>query len=381
MSSGNNTSFGPPSEFVHLLDQLQVARFSIFAFVFVLGIWGNVMVIASICTAKRLKSSSNYFIANLAVADIGSLLIAMPIAVIGQVTDWPFGGIVCRFLNPLKDLFLHVSIITLTAIAIDRYVHTAYPFKPHLSTNKVKLTIALIWLVDYLIVPLPMGFVMKIRKHPWNGFDVCMAEWSPEGRKISILVLCGFVFLSVFITGLAYLGVGVVMFGQRQRMKQRAQEQGARNQQKAFKRQLEKNAKTVNLMVVIVLVFWLTVLPLTVFGLLLELKVLVLNPSEYVISFFVALHLLFLQHCINPILLYVLSKEMRAGFAACLQGCCKEGRGYPRQYSRKASTNGKPMLLRTNGKSPQTEASLAVNEIPKMYNIVNHNNGGPTVQV
>ncbi|XP_028393047.1 substance-P receptor-like isoform X2 [Dendronephthya gigantea] len=284
MSSGNNTSFGLPlfmnPEFRHLLDQLQVARFSIFAFVFVLGIWGNVMVITSICTAKRLKTSSNYFIANLAIADLGSLLIAMPIAVIGQVTDWPFGAIVCRFLNPLKDLFLHVSCITLTAIAIDRFVHTAYPFKPHLSSYKVKLTIALIWLVDYLVVPLPMGFVMKIRKHPWNGFDVCMAVWSPEGRKISILVLSGFLFLSVLITGLSYLGVGVVMFRQRKRIKQRAQEQGAGNQQKALKRQLEKNAKTVKLMVVIVLAFWFSVLPLTVFGLLQELKVLVLNPSQ-----------------------------------------------------------------------------------------------------
>ena len=382
MSSGNNTSIGLPffmsKEFTKLLDKLQVARFSIFAFVWVLGIWGNVMVIATICTTKRLRSASNYFIANLAVADLGALCISMPMAVIGQVTDWPFGSVVCRFLNPLKDLFLHVSFITLTAIAIDRYVHTAHPFKPHISTYKVKLIIALIWLIDYLIVPLPMGFVMQVSKHPFNGYNVCMARWSPEGQKISILVLAGFVFLSVFVTALAYLGVGIVMLRQRTRIRRRAQKAPGM-QEKDFRRQLEKNAKTVKLMIVIVLAFWLTVLPLTVLGLLLELQVVALSATEYVISLFIVLHLLFLQHCFNPVILYVLCKEMRAGFATCVQGCCggkKQGNDTPRRCSktqiRRDSANTKP---------EQNTVQLAVNGFAKMYSIDNDNKRGPTVQV
>ncbi|CAB3986259.1 neuropeptide FF receptor 2-like [Paramuricea clavata] len=379
MSSGNNTSLVAPSnnEFMRLLDQLQVARFSIFSFVWVLGIWGNVMVITTICTTKRLRSSSNYFIANLAVADMGALCISVPMAVIGQVTDWPFGEIGCRFLNPLKDLFLHVSFITLTAIAIDRYIHIAHPFKPHISIYKVKLIIALIWLVDYLLVPLPMGFVMKVDRHP-NGYNVCMTKWPPKGRKISILVLSGFVFLSVFTTALAYLGVGVAMFRQRGRIKKRAQGQGAATQEKALRRQLEKNAKTVKLMIVIVLVFWLTVLPLTVFGLLLELKVLKLTTSEYVISLFIVLHLLFLQHCANPIILYVLCKEMRAGFAVCVQGCCgnKKYEGSPRRCS---STQMRKDSMPT--KPEQQSVYLAVNGITKMYSINHDNKRGPSVQV
>ena len=378
-TSGNNTtlSFVMNEEFSSLLEQLQVARFSIFSFVWVLGIWGNVMVITTICSTKRLRSSSNYFIANLAVADLGALCISMPMAVIGQVTDWPFGEIVCRFLNPLKDLFLHVSFITLTAIAIDRYIHTAYPFKPRISIYKVKLIIALIWLIDYLLVPLPMGFVMKVDTH-LNGLKVCMTKWSPKGQKISILVVAAFVFLSIFLTALAYLGVAVAMFRQRGRIKKRAQEMVT--QEKAMRRQLEKNAKTVKLMVVIVLAFWLTVLPLTMFGLLLELKVLVLTATEYVISLFVVLHLLFLQHCINPIILYVLCKEMRAGFGACMQSCCcvrKKNKQLPRRCGktqlRKESVNTIP--------DQQHSVDPAVNGFATMYSINHNNQRGPTVQV
>ncbi len=336
------------------------------------------MVIITICTTKRLHSSSNYFIANLAVADMGAMCISMPMVVIGQVTDWPFGEIVCRFLNPLKDLFLHVSFITLTAIAIDRYIHTAYPFRPHISIYKVKLIIALIWLVDFLLVPLPMAFVMKVDKHPLNGFNVCMTKWSPEAQKISILVLAGFVFLSVFLTALAYLGVGVTMIRQRRRIKKRAQNMA--KPEKASRRQLEKNAKTVKLMIVLVLAFWFTVLPLTFFGLLLELKVLVLTASEYVISLFIVLHLLFLQHCINPVILYVLCKEMRAGFTACMQqACCcfvKKNEGLPKRCSKSQLKKDS-----SSAESEQHPVDLAVNGTAKIYSINHDNQRGPTVQV
>ena len=378
-TSANNTtlSFVMNEEFSKLLEQLQVARFSIFSFVWVLGIWGNVMVIATICSTKRLRSSSNYFIANLAVADLGALCISMPMAVIGQVTDWPFGEIVCRFLNPLKDLFLHVSFITLTAIAIDRYIHTAYPFKPHISIYKVKLIIALIWLIDYLLVPLPMGFVMKVETH-LNGLKVCMTKWSPKLQKISILVVAGFVFLSIFLTALAYLGVAVAMFRQRGRIKKRAQEMVT--QEKAMRRQLEKNAKTVKLMIVIVLAFWLTVLPLTIFGLLLELKVLVLTPTEYVISLFVVLHLLFLQHCINPIILYVLCKEMRAGFGACMQSCSCVRKKNQRLSRRCGKTQLRKESVNTIH-DQQHSVNPAVNGFTTMYSINHDNQRGPTVQV
>lgn len=318
MVFSNNSATCPSNknqDFNKLLGDLQVGRFCIYSFIWVLGILGNIAVILTICRTKRLRSSSNYLIVNLAVADLASLCIAMPMILIVQITDWPFGLIVCRFINPLKDLFLHVSMITITVIAIDRYVHTVYPFKTPIPLYKVKLIILLIWLVDYLLIPLPMGFVMKIQRHQMNGHEVCMAIFTPEWQKISILLLSSFLFLSLFLTAFAYVGVGFVMFKQRKRIKLRAQDAGIHA--RSLKRELEKNLKTVKLMMAIVVAFWLSVLPLTMFALLLELKVLMPTREQYVIIFFLASHLLFLQHCINPVILYLLSKDMRAGFYKC----------------------------------------------------------------
>lgn len=317
----------------NLLQNIQVAKLSIFAFVFVLGIWGNIMVIATIFTQNRLRSPSNYFIANLAISDLGALCLSMPLAAIRDIADWPFGEIACRFISPLKDVFLHVSMITLTAIAVDRYIQIVHPFGRKLSFYKVKLIIALIWLVDYLLISLPMAFIMKVLTIP-SGLKICAPQWSPQHRRIAVLCLASFIILFLFVTAFAYLGVGVALTQQRKRIVQRAKESNV--QEKTYRRQLEKNAKTIKVMIAIVVAFWFSALPLTVFALLMELRWIKVSLIDSAITLFITFTLLFLQNCVNPIILYVLSKEMRTGFAACAQCCPKyqqQMTSQPRHYA------------------------------------------------
>lgn len=318
-----------------LLQNVQVAQLSIFAFVFVLGVWGNIIVIVTIFTHKALRSSSNYFIANLAVSDLGGLCLSMPLAALDHLADWPFGDVACRFINPLKDLFLHVSMVTLTAIAVDRYVHIAHPFTPNLSSFKVKLVIVLIWLVDYLLVPLPMAFVMGVQSSG-TGITMCFPMWSAQHRRIAIICLASIILLSLFVMAFAYLGVGIALTQQRKRIVQRAQRSGV--EQEPYRRQLEKNAKTVKVMVVIVIAFWFSALPLTLFGLLSEFEMLKLTLTEVSIASSATITLLFFQNCMNPIILYVLSKEMRSGFVGCVK--CRRRRDDKQGESLTKSRNG-----------------------------------------
>ena len=295
---------------------MHVVQLSIFAFVFVLGIWGNIMVIVTIFTQNRLRSSSNYFIANLAVSDLGALCLSLPVAALHSLVGWPLGDIACRFINPLKDLFLNVSMVTLTAIAVDRYLHIAHPFRTQLSFYKVKLVIVLIWLINYILIPLPMAFVMKVQTSK-SALKLCQPVWSGQHRRIAIICLSSFIFMFAGITALAYLGVGLALKQQRKRIVQRARKSGI--QEKMYRRQLEKNAKTLKVMVVIVVAFWFSALPLTLYGLLSELKVLKMSGDESSLTFFVTVTLLLLPNSMNPIILYVVSREMRSGFAACVQ--------------------------------------------------------------
>ena len=69
----------------------------LFFIVFVVGITGNLMVCYSVWRSSHLKTVTNYFLANLAVADFLVLLICLPPSVIQDVTQsWFLGAVMCK---------------------------------------------------------------------------------------------------------------------------------------------------------------------------------------------------------------------------------------------------------------------------------------------
>lgn len=56
-----------------------------YSMVFVIGIVGNSLVVAIVCKSPRMRTVTNYFIANLALADILVLLFCLPATLIGNL--------------------------------------------------------------------------------------------------------------------------------------------------------------------------------------------------------------------------------------------------------------------------------------------------------
>jgi len=73
---------------------LRVLFVSLYAVIFVLGVSGNSLVVYVICREKSLQTTTNVFIANLAVSDIMMCLLAVPFTPIsGLLSDWVFGRV------------------------------------------------------------------------------------------------------------------------------------------------------------------------------------------------------------------------------------------------------------------------------------------------
>jgi len=73
---------------------LRVLFVSLYGVVFVLGVSGNTLVVYVICRDKSLQTTTNVFIANLAVSDVVMCLLAVPFTPIsGLLTDWVFGKV------------------------------------------------------------------------------------------------------------------------------------------------------------------------------------------------------------------------------------------------------------------------------------------------
>ncbi len=123
----------------------------IYLFVSVLSAWTvflNLLVIISISHFKKLHTPTNLLILSLAVADLLTGLIVIPIEGIKQnETCWYFGDTYCGLFVIIVRLLLCTSLSTLVLIAADRYVAVCYPllYPQKISMTKTLISICLCW--------------------------------------------------------------------------------------------------------------------------------------------------------------------------------------------------------------------------------------------
>lgn len=75
--------------------------------VFIVGLMGNALVCMAVCRNHSMRTVTNYFIVNLAVADLFVLLICLPPSVLWDVTEtWFLGLKLCKAVP-----YLQVSVL------------------------------------------------------------------------------------------------------------------------------------------------------------------------------------------------------------------------------------------------------------------------------
>ena len=94
-----------PSTYEWLLISLHIT-------VFIVGLVGNALVCVSVYHNHTMRTVTNYFIVNLAVADFLVILICLPPTVLWDVTKtWFFGSITCKLVLYLQvSMFFYIYI-------------------------------------------------------------------------------------------------------------------------------------------------------------------------------------------------------------------------------------------------------------------------------
>ncbi|KAG9510961.1 Orexin receptor type 2, partial [Fragariocoptes setiger] len=132
--------------------RLQLVLILFHLIVFLIGLIGNYLVCLSVYRNRTLRTVTNYFIVNLAVADFLVILVCLPPTVIWDVTlTWFFGKYMCKLVLYLQSVSVSVSVLTLTFISLDRWYAICYPLKFTSSTSRARLAIFIIWIVSMLV--------------------------------------------------------------------------------------------------------------------------------------------------------------------------------------------------------------------------------------
>ncbi|XP_069124041.1 tachykinin-like peptides receptor 99D [Argopecten irradians] len=225
---GNNTTHvneSAPMNFEFNLPWWQQFLFiTAFSLLFIVAAAGNIIVIWIVMAHKRMRTVTNYFLVNLAIADTLISVLNTPFTfTFCLYQDWWYGDAYCRFTQFINLCTVTASVLTFMAIAIDRYMAIIHPLRPRM-TGRVVLAICIIWGVStFLSIPNLIYGTTKVQDFGNISIIICFIQW-PDGNAntgsrtdfaYNVLIILVTYLLPMTTLAVTYSRIGVELWGSR----------------------------------------------------------------------------------------------------------------------------------------------------------------------
>ena len=369
----------------------KVTKIVLYVLILIFGTVGNTMIILIICKFKHMKKTpGNLFILNLAVCDLLTPLISIPVdlALVENNYVWHLGPVLCKVLPPVMTFIATVSPLTLAAISLDRYRTLLHPFKRRLDKRTVKIFIALVHICSGILV-LPNMITLEL--YP-DGY--CKEVWlDPVLSKMYTFVL----FLGQYALPLAFMATMYIvaarsLFASTQRARSMSLNSGTNSAmstgkrsrngsgqeslslnetlgpreansydslQRHFRRESLHNVQVTKMFIVIVVVFAILTLPLEVLWIWSEFFG--GNANRYYPTIAVVCRLFtYANSCFNPFIFYKFSRDFHKGFLTFFNKCspCCEDKDALKQTQRDITSGSATWPWDRNGVRTRTPSWL-----------------------
>lgn len=160
------------------------------AFMILLIVFGNVLVVIAVFTSRALRAPQNLFLVSLASADILVATLVMPFSLANELMGyWYFGEVWCEIYLALDVLFCTASIVHLCAISLDRYwsITQAIEYNLKRTPRRIKCIIFIVWVIAAVISFPPLITmekensekvpVCKINNDKWYVISSCIGSF------------------------------------------------------------------------------------------------------------------------------------------------------------------------------------------------------------
>ncbi|XP_053316888.1 type-1 angiotensin II receptor [Spea bombifrons] len=125
----------------------------VYSLIFIVGVFGNSLVVIVIYCYMKMKTVASIFLMNLALADL-CFVITLPLwaAYTAMHYNWPFGTFLCKVASTAITLNLYTTVFLLTCLSIDRYLAIVHPMRSRIRRTMMiaRITCVAIWLVAFL---------------------------------------------------------------------------------------------------------------------------------------------------------------------------------------------------------------------------------------
>lgn len=313
----NNTD-GVPRLIITELVSSKVMKTLCYCVIALMSLVGNTLVVTIIYRNRRMRTTTNNLIANMAISDLLFPLFAVPRETAqiftGQST-WLVGGdggsILCKIVPFSQDISTAVSILSLVVIAFDRFYAVKFPLKPVIITPKMcRVIIAVIWVIA---IGIHSPYFYTFRLVVYNSVTYCHSRWEPAFQTVStqkVYFLIIFIILILFpitVITILYTAIGVEVWRQKGPVERSCQERQRREYE---------NRKVLKQVVTVVVVFISCIMPSTIFGCLTHFVWNLQPPPSEIDGFKFKFCALFIMHSnatINPCIYFIFNKNYRKG--------------------------------------------------------------------
>ena len=328
-SIANESDFNSTDERAMPFDEAFILSLQVFIALF--GVIGNILVITVITKMGKKKQAGDLFLLNLAIADVGTLVLTFPSMVVRELHwKWPFGEFICLYVHPVPEIFYGASVWCIAVVAIDRYrkivtSKTLSRINSAFTLRTAKIVAACLWMASFLVFCLPLYFVMKYREEPGGKLAWCnpIMSFTFSGVYMGVLTFFSYILPLTVITFI-YIVISRVITRSSAFIKLMKKETGKPNDEQRLSKiksvRLRQNERAKKILTPLVLTFAVTMLPLNIFRLIWALKPALVEQHVKLILNVMTIFVL-INSSANPVIYSVVSKEYRKLLAnLCLRG-------------------------------------------------------------
>ena len=283
--------------------EVEVPLIVIYTIIITIGFFSNSCICYLILVRKSLRTVRNMFIMNLALSDMVMCLFCMPFTLVKLLLkNWPLGDVMCRMVPWLQAVNVFCSTITITAIALDRYLVIIAPASMKDNTKKwsALMVILLIWFFS-VIVGLPLLVYSRVdTKHyiQFIQYTMCLEEWPSNMSRIiygSCMMMLQFV-VPIALIIIAHWRICNIL-----KCRIIMNPKTPMEMERAIK-EAESHRKNSTLLMAIAIIFALCWFPLMLLNLLADLNYFIFMYKNFLLAFSVVHIFAMVSACLNPII-------------------------------------------------------------------------------
>ncbi|CAG9825079.1 unnamed protein product [Phaedon cochleariae] len=152
---------------------------------------GNSAVLVALVVSKSRKSRMNFFIRQLAIADLSVGLINVSTDIAWRITvAWHAGNALCKLIRFLQAVVTYSSTYVLVALSIDRYDAITHPMNFSGSWKRARMLVVLAWMLSILF-SLPTVFLFEekpVEDIPQCWIDLLQWQWKVYMTLVALVL-------------------------------------------------------------------------------------------------------------------------------------------------------------------------------------------------